>query len=329
MANVIIGIHGLGNKPPRTMLENWWKLAMIEGLENANLKTVLPKFEMVYWADVMYDRPLDESETHVESPYFLDEKYVKGMKVDSVEDHSLRMKVVDFLGRQLNRIFLNEDFTLNYSFITDTLVRKYFRDLEIYYSEGSAPFDSSGQKAKDLIRGRLLQVLEKYHKDNIMLIAHSMGSIIAFDVLTFLAPHLNIHTLVTIGSPLGLPIVVSKIAAEQKQIKTQENHMVTPPGIVGCWYNFSDIQDGVAFDYKLSDNFMENSYGVKPADFLVRNDYAVNGVSNPHKSFGYLRTPEFAGLLNEFILSEKLTLKEKLVRRSSQFISRFRSFLEK
>jgi len=33
MANIIIGIHGLGNKPSRHFLEYWWKLAMEEGLK--------------------------------------------------------------------------------------------------------------------------------------------------------------------------------------------------------------------------------------------------------------------------------------------------------
>lgn len=316
MANVIIGIHGLSNKPPRQLLEHWWKLSMMEGLENRNFNTALPKFEIVYWADIMYDKPLEVSETNADSPYFMDEKYEKGIQSVLAEDHSLRKKTVDFLGRQLNRIFLNEDFSLNYSFITDTLVRKYFRDLEIYYSENNAPGDISGRKAKDLIRERLAQVLEKHKNDNIMLICHSMGSIIAFDVLTFLAPHINIHTFVTIGSPLGLPIIVSKIAAEQEQMNAIENHMVTPPGILKNWYNFADIQDSVALDYKLADNFSENSNGVKPVDFLVKNDYEINGIPNHHKAYGYLRAPEFSNLLNEFILAERLSLKEKVVRQT-------------
>ncbi len=316
MANIIIGIHGLGNKPPKQLLENWWKQSMIEGLEIGNFNAELPKFEMVYWADLVYDKPLDEKEPNPESPYFIDEKYEKGTNPALGEDHSLRMKFVDFMGRQLNRIFLNEDLTLNYSFITDTLVRKYFRELEIYYSESSTPEIIDGRKAKEVIRERLFQALEKYKNDDIMLISHSMGTIIAFDVLTFLAPFLNIHTFVTIGSPLGLPIVISKIAAEQKHMNTSENYMVTPPGIQKNWYNFADICDTVAFDYHLADNFPKNSNGVQPVDFLVKNNYEANGVPNHHKSFGYLRTTEFSKILNEFILAERLSLKEKIVRKT-------------
>ena len=310
MANVIIGIHGLCNKPPKQLLEHWWKLSMMEGLEAGKFNAKLPKFEMVYWADIMYDKPLDESETNPESPYFIDEKYEKGTKPVSPEDHHVRLKVVNYMCRQLHRIFLNKDLSLNYSFITDKIVGKYFRDLDIYYSDEAV---INGRKAKELIRDRLFQVLEKHKKDTILLVSHSMGTIIAFDVLTFLAPSVEVNTFITIGSPLGLPVVVGKIAAEQKQMNRSESYLVTPPGIKN-WYNFADICDSVALDYQLADNFSENSNGVKPVDFLVENDYETNGVANPHKSFGYLRTPEFSGILNEFIQTEKLSLKEKIVR---------------
>ena len=62
MACVIIGIHGLGNKPPKKQLEHWWKLAMMEGLKTHGFHTKLPNFELVYWADILNERPLSESE---------------------------------------------------------------------------------------------------------------------------------------------------------------------------------------------------------------------------------------------------------------------------
>lgn len=319
MANVIIEIHGLGNKPPKNLLERWWERAMIEGLKKNKYKTDLPKHEMVYWADILYEKPLNQFEKDKESPYYLEEIYVKPSKELPAENHDTRKKIIAFVNRQLNRIFLNEDFSLNYSFITDAILSKYFQDLETYYKEENIVDEESTTKTKDLIRDRLLKVLEKYKNDNILLIAHSMGSIVAFDVLTFLADKINIHTLITIGSPLGLPIVVSKIAAEQRHKLNGQNFMITPEGVRENWFNFSDILDKVALNYELSDDFSENKFGVKPVDFLVVNNYEINGVTNPHKSYGYLRTPEFAKILNEFILSERLTFKEKLTGRTNKY----------
>jgi len=32
-SKIIIGIHGLGNKPPKTILEKWWRQAIEDGLK--------------------------------------------------------------------------------------------------------------------------------------------------------------------------------------------------------------------------------------------------------------------------------------------------------
>lgn len=327
MANVIVEIHGLKNKPAKPLLEHWWKLAMLEGLKSQNFKAQLPKYEMVYWADVLYDKPLNAAEKDKESPYFMDEKYVKQSKNFVSENHSTRKKVIDFVNKQLKKIFLNEDLSLNYTFITDTILGNYFQDLDAYYSTDCSEDKEKGYVTKDVIRNRLLQVLEKYKKDDIMLIGHSMGSIIAYDVLTLLASHINIHTFITLGSPLGLPIVVGNIAAEQKQKLNGQKQMFTPSGILNNWYNFSDIMDKVAIDYQLSDDFAPNSHGVKPLDVLVVNNYQSKGIPNPHKSYGYLRTPEFARVLNEFISTERLTWKEKILRKFKGIITSVKSHI--
>ncbi len=34
---------------------------------------------------------------------------------------------------------------------------------------------------------------------------------------------------------------------------------------------------------------------------VVENDYESEGIENPHKSFGYLRTPEVAYIIDEFL----------------------------
>lgn len=320
MANVIIGIHGLGNKPPKKVLENWWKLALIEGLKANNYNSAIPDFELVYWADILYDKPLNVAEKDEDSPYFLKEVYVKAPKNFPVENHITRKKIIDFIGRQMNNIFLNKDLSLNYAALTDAILRKYFNDLEIYFTENCTVENASICNAKDLINKRLIQTLKKYREDEIMLVSHSMGSIIAFDVLNFELPHTNINSFVTMGSPLGLPVVISKIAAEQKQKQDGVNHMNTPPPVSKNWFNFSDILDKVAFNYRLADDFSENSLGIKPIDFLVVNNYEINGERNPHKIFGYLRTPEFAKVLNDFIIAEKLSMKQKIIRKTKQII---------
>lgn len=315
MANVIIGIHGLDNKPPKEILEKWWKEAIIEGLQKCNYPTELPHFEMVYWADILHIIPQNESETDMNSPFFLDEKYAKAADDFVPENHDTRIKIVDYLSHKLNKFLLNDDYTSNYEFVTDTIVDRYFDDLSAYYHKDPSFKIPLSNKTKMMIRQRLESVLKKYKNDKIMLISHSMGTIIAYDVLSFVTPEINIDTFITIGSPLALPIVLSQIAAERKLTQINGFVKITAPENINKWVNYSDILDKIAFNYKLNDDFAPNTKGVSPTDFLVTNNYQINGVANPHKSYGYLRTPEIANVINQFILSEEKPVRPNLIAR--------------
>jgi len=321
MSKVIIGIHGLGNKPHSRLLKRWWKRAMVEGLKTQGYSNKMPKFELVYWTDVIHDKPQRISEQDEKSPQFLRERYVKAPDNFISNNSGTRKKIVDFVNKQMSRILLNKDLTLNYSFLSDAIVKNFFTDLEIYYKVDCTEENKHLCKVKDIIKERLIKKLEKYKDDQIMLISHSMGSIIAFDVLSSKGFNIPIHTFVTAGSPLGFPVVMSKIAAEQKQKVSTETTMLTPPTISKNWYNFSDILDRVALNYKLSESFSENKNGVLPVDYLVVNNFEINGNRNPHKSYGYLRTPEFSKILNNFIQTDKFTFKQNINSKIIQVIN--------
>jgi len=300
MAKVIIAIHGLGNKPSKVLLEKWGKMSIKEGIEDLGLTIDIPEFELVYWADLLYERPQMPNLKDKNSPFYLDEIYTKAPKNFKVEKHEIRQKFVDLFKKLVYSIFLKKDYKLRYAFVSQKLLHKYFYELEVYFN-GDSQFDSEFNfQVKEEIISRLTSMLKKHHNDDIMLIGHSMGAIIAFDVLSFIAVETKIHTFVTMGAPLGAPFVMSRIAAHSKStfgtIKLQ-----TPEAVQKHWYNFSDIMDKIALDYKLADDFAVNSRNVKCTDKLVTNNYVMNRIANPHKSFGYLRTPEFIQCLKEVI----------------------------
>jgi hypothetical protein len=59
MAKVIIGIHGLANKPEKKMQADGWKRSIAEGLqENCGIAAATFSFVDVYWADLLYKHPL-------------------------------------------------------------------------------------------------------------------------------------------------------------------------------------------------------------------------------------------------------------------------------
>lgn len=301
MSKIIIGIHGLGNKPEKDILEKWWLQSICEGLKKVNRFTFEPKFKMVYWADILNKKPLSELIDDIENPFFLDEPYSPATNNTKPANNSKRKKFLGFLEDQLDKIFLNDDLTTNFNFISDLIFKKYFMELEVYYAKQPAVNDASFKSVKEIIRDRLANTLKKYKRDDILLIAHSMGSIIAYDVCSFTTPEIKIDTLVTMGSPLGIPIILSKIAEERKLIDPNIKKLKSPQNITKSWFNFADIEDNVAHNYNLADDFESNDRGVKVTDAVVVNDYIVKGERNPHKSYGYLRAPEFSNILADFL----------------------------
>jgi pimeloyl-ACP methyl ester carboxylesterase len=129
----------------------------------------------------------------------------------------------------------------------------------------------------------------------VCLIAHSMGSILAYDVLRMLehAPP-EIEHFVTIGSPLGLPIVIQHVRKEFS------NTLV--PQQVRQWTNLADPGDKIALDCSLSDDYRPTPGGIRVQDDLVHNDYVDRaGKSDQHNGYGYLRTPELSDIVRGFL----------------------------
>jgi hypothetical protein len=278
---IVIAIHGLANKPDEGTKRAWYKLALIEGLKRNCARTVEDmEFDLVYWADLRYPAPDPKPE-----PYFA---YAGAGPLPAYKTHKWDLIVgaaqsvfgseIDFLERHTG-IAGPEDFVLE----------KTFTDLDAYYQ------DIAGFRGE--VRARLAQKLQDHRGKRIMLIAHSMGSIIAYDVLRLLGradPGFRIDHLVTIGSPLGLPRVKAAIY--------RENDLVRTPSIVGRWSNFADRRDLVALDAKLGDDYEANDQGVKVADIPVINLYVnPEGKANYHESYGYLRTPELSEIVRGFI----------------------------
>lgn len=320
MSKIIIGVHGLGNKPEKQLLERWWKLSIKEGLRRIGIYFLPFKFRLVYWADLIYDKPLVEGG---EAPYKLIEKYIPAKCLYKNHSHKIRQKLLDVLEWNMDKVFLKKDLSIHYEGVSNTIIRKYFRELEVYYSETLKDKNGKDVLAKELIRLKLFKVLKKVKRKNIFVIGHSMGSIITYDVLTLLLPNQKIDTYATMGAPLGLPVIMAKNAVEQKAHGFSGEKLTTPPGVIHNWFNFSDLEDVIAMNYNLADDYNANRNGVSAIDYQITNDYQINGEINPHKSYGYLRTPEFAGSVYEFLLRDRTKLYVSIISFINKMISRF------
>jgi hypothetical protein len=298
MSKIIIGIHGLGNKPPLHVLQQWWEMSIGDGLKTINHPFPLLNFELVYWANIIYPEPLDIKEKDSEHPLFLEDPYSPEGAIEKGEPEPLQKRIRDYIEKQLDKLLLNEDLTINFSSITDFIIQHFFHDLDVYYSSNLKDKNRSNYLARETIREKLAETLRKHKNDEILLIAHSMGSIIAYDVLTQIVPDVTVDTFVTCGSPLGIPVIMSKIKTEQQD---ENKQLSVPENISRRWYNLSDLGDRVAINYNLADDFQNNSKGISIIDKQVHNTYEYGGKINPHKSYGYLRTPEMSQIIYAFL----------------------------
>ena len=264
---------------------------------------------MAYWTHCLYESPLDSAIRDEKDPLYINEPYVR-LKGEQKEEkpNELRKKILHTLVAKMEKLLLNDDLTINYSSITDFVIHHFFSDFEKYYKADCMISTEQDCKARDSIDMQLANVLKKNRKNKILLIAHSMGSIVAYHVLTEIVPSIPIDTFVTIGSPLGLPVIKSKIVAERREKDPDDFRLTTPENILSNWYNLADLKDKIAIDYTLRDDYEENSRHVRVIDKIVNNNYEYKEIKNHHKSFGYLRTPEMVEIIDKFLKSERRTL---------------------
>lgn len=300
---LIIGIHGLANKPEESELAGWWRSSISEGLrKNQNAPNIKFEFHMVYWARRLYKHHLHNDEAFYFDQLYNEEPYEEAAagtlksKKDGFLDDAVAA-AIDLGGETLD--FLKARFGVNS--LADAFLGKLLKDLNLYYEV---------EDIRVVLRDDLKQALLAKQGRKIMLVAHSMGTIIAYDVLTLLGqsnPDFEIDHFVTIGSPLGLPHVKGKIIEEFTHRGDEDERVRTPSVVKKRWVNFADRKDPVALDVHLGDDYRKNRDKVQCEDDLVYNDYRIkkHGKTefdrNHHKSYGYLRTPEFSALVKSFL----------------------------
>lgn len=123
----------------------------------------------------------------------------------------------------------------------------------------------------------------------ILLLAHSMGSVIAYESLWQLThdhhDEVDIDLLVTMGSPLGQRYIRKRVKGNAAEGKDRY------PDNVSRWINLASQGDLTAIDPTLSDDF-EEMVGLglieRIDDERMFNYFRLNGQLNVHAEYGYL-----------------------------------------
>jgi hypothetical protein len=260
----VVYIHGIGSQEPAEVTKRNWDTALF-GQQ-------MDETAMAYWADIRH--PLTAASLRGKSagrpartPTSAESKrYAEAMR----RAFGGRLRPVEpggsYEGAVFGRFLPGLGDAL-FGWLTETFIQ----DTNAYFH------DPAQKKA---MQQRLIDVLERKAGRPIILVAHSQGSIIAYDVLRRLGTStptgkpLDIAAFVTIGSPLGI---------DEVQRKLEESRVM--PSAVRAWTNLADVFDPVALDKTLAGEF-EGDVAIH--DVAVRNKVFWN----PHSAVGYLSTPQ-------------------------------------
>lgn len=316
MKHVIFGIHGLNNKVEKDYLAIWWKICLHQALRNAGLTNLPFRFELIYWADLLYPSPLDPGLTNKADSRYLSFpfKYLPPSSIDPKNGTRLRRITRNGIEKITEFIMQSDSIYQNLEDLSDKFIYNHFRDLYVYMNNDKGYKEARSTNVRKAIFDRLYQTLSPFKSEKIMIIAHSMGSIIIYDFLNSHSQDIKIDTLVTVGSPLGQSTVMGRLTGHnpvKKKLQTPEN--------VERWYNLSDIRDMITINYNLQDDFTPNSRNIQPHDFLVNNNYIWEGKANPHSIFGYLQTPQCGHILFDFLVKDLSSWKLALLKYYQSF----------
>lgn len=135
-------------------------------------------------------------------------------------------------------------------------------------------------------------------KRPILLIAHSMGSVIAWDSLWQMArddrDDVTIDLLLTMGSPLGQRFIQRRLLGNEERGDER-----FPKGI-RRWSNLSAVGDLTAVDPDLADDFagmVERGLVETIEDHVLHNYFRLDGDLNVHAEYGYLANDTTAGII--------------------------------
>jgi len=137
----------------------------------------------------------------------------------------------------------------------------------------------------------------------ILLIGHSMGSVIAWDSLWQMAHNdsddVAVDLFLTMGSPLGQHYIQRRL---QGRAESGASRFVSG---IRRWVNLSAVGDLTAIDPDLADDFAEMiDLGMVESidDHMLHNYFRLDGTLNVHAEYGYLANDVTARLVSDWWL---------------------------
>jgi subtilisin family serine protease len=302
-AKTVLYVHGIGNKPTEDVLKCQWDRALF-GFELGE------RSRLAYWVNrAFYPNPSpvtcqsgDKTRVGAQSGD-IEIKSVALQTTEAALEAEIKLLAKNaeerrFLERVKNEVLASENVGSENvrtagieakvlplpaplrKWLTQTITRAWLRDVhEFFYV----------QERREAMRNSVLERLT-VGGGPFVIIGHSQGSMIAYDVLVDLASkEANVPLFLTMGSPLGLKEVQDQFRRFRK-VKG-----LKVPSCVGQWVNVADPLDPVSLDKTLRTEFIPKK---SISDETVWNN---DSPRDPHSATGYLTHDTVRGAVQQAV----------------------------
>lgn len=283
MPPTVVYVHGAGNKPRSELLKSQWDMALF-GRDMGEAS------RMAYWAPLRHPAPLPDfrPDTLDGGPELIEELPALAERAEAEPPEDFVARTLAEARREAGDLGLEgragppesalADWLREMTYLADTLahvgeveesgtelplealplpksgraavfrllVKHAFRDVHAYFFGGTGP----------AMRRVVSEALDGLDGGPLVVIGHSLGTIIAYEVL--MERGREVELLVTLGSPLAISEV--------------QDHLARPPAVpagVAAWRNASDLRDLVALRHTLRPEYAPQE---RITDLLVTND---------------------------------------------------------
>ena len=292
-APLILYIPGLLPKPEPGVHKVALRRCLVEGLRRVDPEVAgeianrAHSFDVVAWTYDFYREHRDFS---------LDAAAIDAL-VEQAGPTEQDIAIASATGKRLLRWIyrVGDMFPFLIPHLASERVELHLRDLRRYVRNGNA----IGDHTREMLKMPLRAAAESGRP--IMLIAHSMGSVIAYDALWEMShvgrDEIEVSLLLTTGSPLGQNYLQRRIFGNDRSGEDRY------PTNISRWINLAAAGDMTAIDPVLKNDFgeMVDLQLIEDIEDLeIFNHFRLNGELNVHAEYGYLVNKVTAGIVADW-----------------------------
>lgn len=281
MTPLILYVPGLLPKPEAEIHKAALRRCLLEGVAKADpaiaehMHAAAHSFDLVSWTYDFYfeHRDIGLDNAAIEAVIAQDGPTARDIR----EASNWKRRATVFLYRLGDRI----PFLIPH--LASEKMEVHIRDLRRYVHN----VNGAGDHVREMLKVALRAACEANRP--ILLLAHSMGSIIAYDALWEMShkhdDRVAIDRLLTIGSPLGQNYLQKRILGHD------QSGVERYPGNIRRWTNLAAVGELTAIDRVLANDFGEMlELGLVEAidDIDLFNYFRLEGQLNVHAEYGYL-----------------------------------------